>query len=321
MKSGRRRFWGSLLFAGSLLVAAPVVAKQVVVRVGGTGNYGPVLPVAAGLKLGLFKKAGVKVEFTNFAGGSASMEGLAAGAVDLINYFPPGLALAKRRGVGATIVSDGTLTPNGWDIMVAKNSKLTSEKQLVGKKIGITSSGSTTDFFALWTAKRAGGHVTRVPVGGSGLVPNLIKGNVDAIVAYPPLSYKLLLSHKGKILVNLGKEMKPNLPDVWIASDKIIKDHPKALRAALVGLYSAIVYMQHHPKWSIQFIQHKTGLKHDVAEAEYKHTINNLSSDGMLKKKWVQTSLDLGKLAGLKNLPPVESLFTTKFVPVKAISP
>src|SRR3546814_7134944 len=85
----------------------PLAEEVPSIRIGGTGNYGPVLPVIAAEDLGLFENVGVDAEFTNFSGGSASLEGLAAGEVDIINYFPPGLDLARQRGVGARIVSDG----------------------------------------------------------------------------------------------------------------------------------------------------------------------------------------------------------------------
>jgi NitT/TauT family transport system substrate-binding protein len=301
-------------------VAGPA-AGQDVVRIGGTGNYGPVLPVAAAEELKLFDKAGVKVAFTNFAGGSASMEGLAANEVDLINFFPPGLALAKRGGVKATVVSAGTVTPRGWHVVVGKNSPIKSLKDLAGKKVGITANGSTTDFFGLWAANEAGGAITRVPLGGAGLVPNLLSGNVDAIVAYPPLSYRLLLSGDGRSLVHFGEAMKPNLPDVWIASDAIIQKNPEGLRKAMVGLYSAIVYMQNNPEWAINFIMKKTGLDRPIATEEYNNTIKGLSADGMFNEAWMAESLKLATLAGIKDVPAPASMMTTRFVPIKTIAP
>lgn len=320
-----------MLYSKSFRVAAVLAATFVlgsmsakaddVVRIGGVANYGPVLPVKVALELQLFKKAGVNVEFTNFNGGSASMEGMAAGEVDLINYFPPGVALAKRRGVEATVVSTGTLTPRGWHIAVKPDSSIKALGDLKGKKIGVTSNGSTTDFFALWAADKVGGDLTRVPLGGAGLVPNLISGNVDAIVAYPPLSYKVFGSGDGRSLIHFGEAMSTNLPDVWVATNKIIKENPKGLQKALVGLYSAIVYMQHNADWSIAFISKQTGLSKEIATEEYKNTIMGLSSDGAIKEEWVSNSLALGSLAGLKDLPPAKDMFTDKFVPVKPIKP
>src|SRR3546814_313231 len=256
------------------------------IRIGGTGNYGPVLPVIAAQELGLFEKAGVDAEFTNFSGGSASMEGLAAGEVDLINYFPPGLALARQRGVEARIVSAGTLTPRGWAIMVKKDSPITELGQLAGKTVGITSNGSTTDFFALWAADQAGGDITRVPVGGGALIPSLISGNVEAISAYPPLSYKLELSGDGRILVDLGEAMEPNLPDVWIASDEAIEENPEAVKRALVALYSSVQYMKANPAWTLKFIQARTKSAVDVARKAFENTTMGLSDDGALQQDW-----------------------------------
>ncbi len=317
------RIWSAIslaVFLGLAFVRGEASAAEVI-RVGGTPNYGPVLPVIAAQRLGLFEKVGVKVEFTGFSGGSASMEGLAAGEVDVINYFPPGVALARNRGVKATIVSAGTLTPRGWRIMVKKDSPIQSLKQLAGKKIGITANGSTTDFFALWAAEQAGGSVTRVPLGGGGLIPNLMAGNVDAVVAYPPLSYKLGLAGDGRTVVDLGQAMSTNLPDVWVASDSILQKDPEGVRKMLTGLYGAVRYMKQNPDWAIKFIQEYNKFEPDVAKQEYENTIMGLSVDGTIKAEWVEASLSLGKLAGLKDMPPAKAMFTDRFVPVKSIAP
>ena len=311
----------AVLAAFSVYSGRILAQETLSIRIGGTGNYGPVLPVIAAQELGLFKKAGVDAQFTNFSGGSASMEGLAAGEVDLINYFPPGLALARQRGVEATIVGAGTLTPRGWAIMVKRDSDITDLKQLIGKTIGITANGSTTDFFALWAAKQAGGDFVRVPVGGGALIPSLMNGNVVAISGYPPLTYKLELSGDGRILVDLGRAMEPNLPDVWIASDKIIKENPEAVRRGLVGLYSAVQYMKANREWTIKFIQERTGASEEIAKKEFENTILGLSDAGELKEEWVAASLNLGTLAGLKDLPAARDIYTDRFVPVQTIKP
>ena len=174
---------------------------------------------------------------------------------------------------------------------------------------------------ALWAGSQSGGTVTRIPVGGPGLIPNMLSGNVDAIIAYPPLSYNLMIKKDGRSIVDFGKEMPINLPDVWVASEQMIEKRPDQLRKALTGIYSAVVYMQAHPEWSIDFIAKKTGMDKAIATEEYNNTIKGLSPDGMLKEEWVKESLKLGELAGMKEIPPAASMFTTKFVPVKPITP
>ena len=318
----RVNFRGVCVTLAMFATCGPALAQSdVVVRVGGTPNYGPVLPVIAAEALGLFEAAGVNVEFTGYQGGAAGMEALAAGEADVINYFPPGLALAMDRGVAAKIVGAGTLTPRGWRIMTAVDSEISKPEDLVGGTIGVTANGSTTDFFALWLADQAGGTITRVPVGGAGLISNLLAGNVDAIVAYPPLSYQIGQSGDGAILVDLGEAMEPNLPDVWIASQDIIDDHPDAVQNFLVGMYSAVVYMQENREWTIEFLMERNGFERAIAEEEYDNTILGLSSDGAIEEDWVASSLKLGSLAGLSDLPAARDIFVETFVPATTITP
>lgn len=310
---------GGLAALGAL--ARPAIAQPALtlVRIGGTPNYGPVLPVHAANKLGLFQKLGLRVEFTGFAGGSAAMEAIAAGEADLVNYFPPGVALAKERGVEATIIGDGTLTPRGWKIMVKKDSPIQTIKDLARKKIGVSSNGSTTDFFALWAAQQGGSTVTRIPLGGNGLIPGLLSGNVDAIVAYPPLSYQLDTTGDGRSVVDLGTQMPPNMPDVWVAPDKLIATKKDVVQKTLVGLYSAVRYMKAHQDWTVAFIQEQNKFSPDVAKLEFQNTIMGLSDDGTIQEAWMENSLGLGRLAGLQNLPAAKTMFSTAFFPVTPI--
>jgi NitT/TauT family transport system substrate-binding protein len=314
----------ALVAAGAGILASvplsrPAFAQNTLLRVGGTPNYGPVLPVHAANALGLFKKQGLTVEFTGFSGGSAAMEAVAAGEADLVNYFPPGVALAKQRGVKATIIAAGTLTPRGWKIMAKKDSSLSSVKDLERKKIGVSANGSTTDFFALWAGQQAGSMVSRIPLGGGGMIPGLLSGNVDAIVAYPPLSYQLESSGDGKVVVDLGTAMQPNLPDVWVAADKVLEQRDEAIQKALVAIFSAIRYMKREPEWTTRFIQEQSKFAPEVAKLEYENTIKGLSDDGTIKEEWVANSLALARLAGMQELPPAKTMFSTRFFPVAPI--
>ena len=62
--------------------------------------------------------------------------------------------------------------------MVKSDSKIQKVAELAGKKVGITSAGSGTDILARWTMAEEKVKYTRVPLGGGGLVPNLLTGIV-----------------------------------------------------------------------------------------------------------------------------------------------
>ena len=98
---------------------ASSASAQTTVRIGlAVSNYGPYAPVYVAEELGYYKENGVKVEVTAYRGGGAAQEALAAGAADMINFFPPGVALAVKKGIKEKIVGIGSSTPNGWHIVV-----------------------------------------------------------------------------------------------------------------------------------------------------------------------------------------------------------
>ena len=65
---------------------------------------------------------------------------------------------------------------------------------------------------------------TRVPLGGGGLVPNLLTGNIDATVLYSPLTYKVMQAKQARSIVDFGEAVPPHSTGSWIATDKIIAE-------------------------------------------------------------------------------------------------
>jgi len=317
----KRKIILALVVAFTLVIVSYIpscFAADNTIRIGlSTRFYGPVLPVYVAESLKLYEKYGIKAEITAYKGGAAAMEALAAGAADLINYFPPGIALAHSQGVKSKIVAAGSIKPQGWWVMVKKNSPIKSPKDLSCKKIGVTSAGSTTHFLAAWAANYGGVKAEYIPVGGGGLVPNLIQGSLDAVVAFPALSYSLQVNGEGRILIDLGKEMPENLPDVWVASQKIIDNNPELLKKALKATYASVKHLKENPQYAVKYIKDFNNYEQAVAELEYKNTIMGLSDNGMIKREWLDASLSLAKLVGSGSQPPIELIYTDKFLPIK----
>ena len=316
----KRVFLGSVLIVIIVLFVGTSFAGEKLdkVRIGlGTRFYGPLLPIYVAQSLNFYERFGIKAEIAGYKGGGASMEAIVAGEADFICYFPPGVAQAYTKGAKALIVAAGMARPMGWWIMVKKNSPIKNLKDLEGKKMGITSHGSTTDFFAKWALNKAKVNADLIPVGGGGMAAHIITGGLDAISVFPALSYRLLLEGEARILMDLGKEMPPNYPDVWVASQQMVDERPDVLRRLVKVLFFTIRYMKQNPDFSINFIKVYNNYSLDVAKYEYEHTIKKLSDDGMIKKEWLNNSFELAKLAGITDLPPLEKIYTQKFVPVK----
>ena len=312
---GLGRLTAKSLAVAALLACASSASAQTTVRIGlAVPNYGPYAPVHAAEELGYYKENGIKPEITAYRGGAAAQEALAAGAVDILSFFPPGAALAVKKGIKEKVVGIGSATPYGWHIVVMTNSPYKSVKDLAGKKVGITAKGSTTDFYALWAANRAGVQVETIPVGAAALIPTLKSGQIDAAVLNSPLPFKLIIPGEGRSLVDLGKEMEPTLPDVWIATQALIDSNPKAVEGTLRAIYKATAYMKKNRAYAIDFMRKFTGEKDDrVIELEYDVVLSGRPTSAKIERSWIEASLALAKLGGITDLPAIDEIFTDRF--------
>ncbi len=308
------------------LIAAALVSMQPAqsaekVRVGlAVPAYVPYAPVYAAQELGLYKAKGLEVELTVFKGGPGAQEALSAGAADIISFFPPGVALAIKKGAKEKIVAAaGALTPHGWHMLVRKDSKLKSLKDLADAKVGITAKGATTDFYSLWAAQTGGGKVRNIPLGGRGIMPALKGGDIDAAVLWPTLTYRLIQDGEYRSIVDFGKAMQPNLPEVWVASDDFIAKKPAAIKGFLEAVMKATRQMQGDRTLALKLIKSYTKSKDDKIDAQaYEAITKNASTDGMIDAPTLKRSLDLAALGGISDLPAADQIFTSKFLPVKA---
>src|SRR5262245_996799 len=169
-------------------------AQTQTVRIGlPTKTYYPTIIAETALRQKLFDKEGIKAELTIYRGGAEGYEALAAGAADMIMNSASSVSAGIKKGVLAKNLAGTALGYYGWHLVVKTDSPVKDASELAGKKVGITSAGSGTDILALWTQAEKKIQFTRVPLGGGGLVPNLLSGNIDATVIYSPLPYKLFI--------------------------------------------------------------------------------------------------------------------------------
>src|SRR3954451_5405778 len=177
MKISRAHALASLVALA--LLTAPAVSAETI-RVGlPTKTYWPPTVAETAVRQKLFEKEGITAELTISRSGAETFEGMAAGAADIILDPPSLVSAGRKKGVLSRIVANATMGNFGWQLMVPVKSTL-DVKGLNGKKVAITAAGSGSDLLALWTIQDRKIDFTRVPVGGGGLVPNLLAGNVEA---------------------------------------------------------------------------------------------------------------------------------------------
>jgi NitT/TauT family transport system substrate-binding protein len=217
------------------------------------------------------------------------------------------------------IVANAAMGNFGWQLMVPTKSTL-DVKDLNGKKVAITAAGSGSDLLALWTIQDKKIDFTRVPVGGGGLVPNLLAGNVEAAVVYSPLSFQISKSGEAKTILDYATAVPPNLTAGWIVLDKLADAKPLLVQKAVNALYGAVAFMRANRDVTVKLIAELYEMPPEIASLEYDNTIMKLETSGDMGaanvNAAVQLSLDLAKLGGLKDIVPVEDVISTKFKPV-----
>jgi ABC-type nitrate/sulfonate/bicarbonate transport system substrate-binding protein len=306
--------------AAAILFAAPAISRAETVRIGlPTKTYWPTTVAEAAAHQKFFEKEGITAEITIYRGGAECFEALAAGAADLILDAPALPAAGRKKGVMSKAVANGAMGNFGWQLMVLTKSTL-DVGDLNGRKVAITSAGSGSDLLALWTIQEKKIDFTRVPVGGGGLVPNLLAGNVDAAVVYSPLSFQINKSGEARTLIDYAAAVPPNLTSAWIVTDKYAKEKPQAVQKALNALYGGLMFMRDNREAAVKLIGELYEMPDDIAAAEYENTILKLETDGSMAgdkiADAVQLSLDMAKLGGMKDLVPAGEIISTQFKPV-----
>ncbi|MDI4235952.1 ABC transporter substrate-binding protein [Bradyrhizobium sp. Arg237L] len=318
MPMSRRHALASLVAV--TVLAAPVAASAAeTIRVGlPTKTYWPTTIAETAVRQKLFEKEGINAELTIYRGGAETFEAMAAGAADIILDPPSLVSAGRKKGVMSKLVANAAMGSFGWQLMVPVKSTL-EVKDLNGKKVAITSAGSGSDLLALWTAQDKKLEFTRVPVGGGGLVPNLLAGNVDAAVVYSPLSFQIAKTSEARTILDYAKEVPPNLSAGWIVLDKYADAKPEVVQKAVNALYGALQFMRANRDTTVKLIAELYEMPAEIAALEYENTILKLETDGNMGAAnvpaAVQLSLDLAKLGGLKDIVPVEEIISTKFKP------
>ena len=154
-----------------------------------------------GSQQGIFAKHGIKVKFTSLTA-TTMLPVLSAGKVDYVATAGPQPELVALKGVKVKSLAVWADKP---DFQVVAGGKVKTLQDLRGKRLGITSTGSTTTIFLEKALQKAGlsdSDVRLVPLGNTGsLVSAFASGQIDAFVAGPPTSNGAAKSVKGGSLL------------------------------------------------------------------------------------------------------------------------
>ncbi|MEU9397441.1 aliphatic sulfonate ABC transporter substrate-binding protein [Streptomyces sp. NPDC048324] len=213
------------------------------VRIGYFGNLTHATALV-GREQGLFQKelGATKAEYATFNAGPSEIEALNSGSID-IGWIGPSPAIngyTKSNGKSLRIIGGSA---SGGVKLVVNPKKITSLKDVKGKKIATPQLGNTQDVaFLNWAAEQGykidpqsgKGDVTVVRTDNK-ITPDAYKsGSVDGAWVPEPTASKLV-AEGGKVLLDestLWPDKKFVITNI-IVSQKFLDAHPKAVEAVL----------------------------------------------------------------------------------------
>ncbi|MFO0986791.1 MAG: ABC transporter substrate-binding protein [Alphaproteobacteria bacterium] len=264
------------LVAGAALTLASVPAKaeEITVTHWGALMYGT--PYAVALKKGFFKQAGIDITgILTSKGGGTTVRNVLEGGLPFGEVALSAAIAAMQENTDIKIVMMGVRSAADIYWVVKPDSPYKTLKDLVGKKLAITSPKSVTDSLSTMVLNKHGlfDKIERPALGtvGAGLTA-LDKGAVESASLIDPL-YSAR-KDKYRVIFAVKDELPPIAQTVAIASTKFIKEHPEKLRAIIRGRMMGVDYIYSNPKDAAKLLSESYDkLPLEVAESAVQNNV------------------------------------------------
>lgn len=283
-------------------------------------NFGNV-PLDIGMKYGMFAQHDLEIEEINFAGGAKMAQAVVAGAVDISLSSGPEMALIAK-GVPEIAIATIADSPAFMGISVGSGFAGNGIDALKGKKIGVTTAGSLTEWIveALNQARGWTGADRAVPVaiGGSptAAFAALKVGQIDADVGGTSTGYQLEERNAGRLLIDCSQYVNSIELFTVFASNALVRQNPDAVRRFLKGWYELIAFMKSHKAETVPLAATVMGYTTGVAERMYDTLMVKFSTDGKFSPQAIETLrtsfIDMNTLDSSVDM---SKLYTSEFLP------
>jgi NitT/TauT family transport system substrate-binding protein len=187
------------------------------------------LPAKLTERLGYFKEQGLNVQLLTEPAGAQAENVLISGDVNgVVGFYDHTIDLQTKDKCIESVVQLADVPGEVEVVSTAKAGQITSPAAFKGKKLGVTSPGSSTDFLTQYLATKNGvptsGYTTVKAGAGQTFIAALNNGGIDAGMTTDPTVAQLTSTGKAKIMLDMRTE--------------------QGARAALGGLYpSSSLYM------------------------------------------------------------------------------
>jgi NitT/TauT family transport system substrate-binding protein len=309
-----------LIAAGSIVSLSTALAGDVLSVGKADANASAILPVNVAERLGFLKKHGLEATIADFTGGSKLSQAMVAGSIDIGVGAGTEMAFVSKGAPIIAVCDDAPSIPF-IGIAVPWDSPIHTIDQLKGKRIGISSAGSLTDWLARELARHQGwgpDDLTRVAIGNgaAAILAAFRTSAIDADIAVTSNIFNWEEKKEGRLLFSVSNYVGNIAAGTIYATRRLIATNPAALRGFLAAWLETIDYMSQHKAETVKIESEITGYPETVMAREYDITNGMFSKDckfdsdsiANLKRAFIDQKL-------VETPPDMSKLYTEAFLP------
>lgn len=219
-----------------------------------------------------FKKIGVKVKWTEFQSGPPYFEAIASDRLDFGEVGNSPVISAQAANIGFTEIANTSYARKGTGILVQKDSKISSIKELKGKKIAVAKGSSA--FNLLYRALEQEGldakAVDVIQLQPDEAQPAFESGSVDAWAIWDPFISLHTLKKGAKVIAD-GETLNISSPEFVITRTKFAEENPELVVRFLKVYEKARVWQENNLEEAINIYASAKKIDAEIVKEVFNH--------------------------------------------------
>ena len=315
------RLLRGLVVLATALAALPA-ARAETLHVGkASPNSIAMVPADVAEAAGLYKKHGLDVELISFEGPAKMHQAVVAGSIDIGVGAGPELEYIVQ-GVPEIAIADMAGPPLFLGMIVPYESPARTADDLRGKRIGVSSAGSITEWMTLELARVKGwgaNGISTVALGGSfaGKIAALRTGQVDGLLISCAVGFQQDKVKQARLLIPVSDYVKDFVSTALFASNKMAQENPGTITRFLAAWLDAVAFMHTNRQEAVKIARKVTGYDQDVEEREFDLVLPMFSRTGRFDKAGLDVIARSFPPEVQAKHPDMAKLYTERFLPVR----
>jgi len=275
-----------------------------------------------GIDAKIFEQEGLDIAVSSFRGDAQLQQALAAGSLDVGLGSGPGLGF-RVKGAPSIGVAAMYGAPSNLALLVPAKSPVRTVADLKGKRIGVTTAGSLTEWLVRELSRQQGWGSEGIVAVALGQMQTRLaamdRGELDGAVLEAANGYELEEIGRTRNLILFGDIVKHFYTHVIFATDDMIERRPELLRRFLRAWFRTVAFMRANRDFTVKSESRTLDVRPTVVGRIYDAQMAGFSADGA----WDPEAIDvirssLKELGILTFVPDAKAIYTDKFVPVRS---